>query len=64
MFIPSTWSSCQIDKIQINKLMALSGTGQKPPGQKPTDISPRTKATLTKSPHNEVIIQSYYIFIY
>jgi hypothetical protein len=24
MFIPSTWSSCQIDKIQINKLMALS----------------------------------------
>ena len=44
--------------------MILTGTGQKPPGLKPPDIRPLDKSPLTKSPppHNEIIIQSYYIF--
>jgi hypothetical protein len=41
-------------------LMKLVGTGHKLPVKSP----PRTKAPWQKSPHNEIIIQSNYIFSY
>ena len=37
-----------------------TGTGQKPPDKSPLDKS----LSKDKSPHNEIIIQSYFIFFY
>ena len=45
-----------------------TGTGQKPPDKSPLDKSlskDKSPPPLrTKSPHNEIIIQSYFIFVY
>ena len=35
-----------------------------PQTKAPLTKVPRTKAPRTKAPHNEIIIQSYYIFFY